>query len=250
MDDVGQLLEHLREGFLEDMPLRVQKIEAEVMLSEKVSSYDELFRMVHSLKGTAGSYSFYEITKIAHGMEDVMLALLKKGEFGSRPSIDILLKFIDIIRETTTSLIESGSAPLDIDERVEALRAVIFKENINILVVEPSKLYASLIEYSLQKLAANFTFKHDGLSALDSLLLNKYDLLITSMECQHLNGDALTAAVRLLHNFNKHIRVILITSHAPEQIKNQEHFDAILDRKSIKEGKLEKIIEQLLTIDS
>lgn len=112
-------------------------------------------------------------------------------------------------------------------------------------MVEPSKLYAGLIEYSLQKLSADFTFKHDGLPALDSLLLNKYDLLITSLECPQLNGDALTAAVRLLHNFNKHIKVILITSRVPDQINNKEHFDAILDRKMIKEGKLEKIIGTL-----
>lgn len=242
MDDVGQLLEHLREGFLEEMPVRVQKIENEVMLSENTALYDELYRMLHSLKGTAGSYSYLDITKVAHSMEDVLLALIKRGEFGSRSSIDILLKFIDVLRDTTASLIETGAAPLDIDERLESLRAIIFKENINVLVVEPSKLYASLIEYSLQKLTANFTFKHDGMSALDSLLLNKYDLLITSLECPHLNGDALTAAVRLLHNFNKHIKVILITSREPDQINNKEHFDAILDRKTIKEGKLEKII--------
>lgn len=78
MDDVGQLLEHLRQGFLEEMPVRVQKIEYEVMMSENTASYDELYRMLHSLKGTAGSYSYHDITKVAHSMEDVLLALIKK----------------------------------------------------------------------------------------------------------------------------------------------------------------------------
>lgn len=246
MDDIGQLLEHLREGFLEEMPVRVQSIEDKVMSSENTASYDELFRMLHSLKGTAGSYSYLDITKVTHSMEDVLLALLKKGEFGTRSTVDTLLKFIDILRDTTVALIESGVAPSDIDVRLENLRTTIFKENANVLVVEPSKLYAGLIEHSLQKLAANVTFKQDGLSALHNLLSNKYDVLITSLESPYLNGDALTAAVRLLHNFNRQIKVILITSRNPDQIHNKAQFDAILDRKLIKQGKLEQIIETMI----
>jgi len=242
MSDVNDILEHLREGFLDDMPARIDKIEDEVMSSNRVNSYDELFRMVHSLKGTAGSYDYHVITKIAHSMEDVMQFLMQKDEFGTKSTVDILLNFIDILRDTTESLISSKVEPLDIDDRLLVLRNQVFKEVLNILVVEPSKLYASMVEYALQDMPVNLTFKDDGLQALENLILNKYDLLITSLECSRLNGDALTAALRLVHNFNRRIKAVLITSREEDKLENKNDFDAILDRKMIKDGKLKEII--------
>ena len=243
---VTDLLEHLRDGFLSDMPERVTKIEDEVMSSRDAGSYDELFRMVHSLKGSAGSYSFHEITKIAHGMEDVMLALMERDEFNETSALDILLQFIDILRDTTESLISTKNAQLDIDERLEVLRGQIFTEALNVLVVEPSKLYASMVQYSLEDMSINFTFTQDGLQGLDNLLAQKYDLLITSLESTRLNGDALVAALRLVNNFNKHIKIILITSRDADKIANKDDFDAIFDRKSIKNGGLKEIVEEIM----
>jgi len=246
MNDVNDILEHLRRGFLDDMPARINKIEDEVMSSNRVNSYDELFRRVHSLKGTAGSYNYHVITKIAHSMEDAMQFLMQRDKFGTKSTADILLHYIDILRDTTESLISSKIEPLDIDERLLVLREQLFKDVINILVVEPSKLYISMIEYALQGMPVNLTFKEDGLQALENLILNKYDLLIASLECSRLNGDALTAALRLVHNFNRKIKVVLVTSREQSKLENKENFDAILDRKMIKEGKLKEIINTFI----
>ena len=243
---VTDLLEHLREGFLDDLPERIIKIEDKIMSSREGDSYDELFRMVHSLKGSAGSYNFHEITKIAHDMEDVMLTLMQRGQINKPSTLEILLKFIDVLRDATNSLIETKTILIGIDERLEILRRQIFEEELNILVVEPSKLYASMVEYSLEGLSINFTFSQNGLEALDSLLFHKYDLLITSLESSRLNGDALVAALRLVNNFNKHIKVILITSRSMDKIANKDDFDAILDRKSIKAGALTEIVKKML----
>jgi len=249
-NSVSNILEHLREGFLEDMPLRINKIEEQVMSSESANRYDELFRMVHSLKGSAGSYNFHILTKIAHNMEDVMLSLMQQNEFGTPATVELLLKYIDILRETTDSLISSEPVPLDIDERLDFLRLKIFKDKINILVVEPSRLCQNLVEHSLENISANFTFIDDGLAGLNNLLLNKYDLLITSLECPRLNGDALVAALRLVHNYNKNIKVILVSSREQDKISNKDEFDVILDRKTIKDGGLYKIIENLMGLQS
>lgn len=245
-DSVSDILEQLRQGFLDDMPVRVDKIEDEIMSSKDADTYDELFRMVHSLKGSAGSYNFHVITKIAHDMEGVMLELMQKNQFGSEATIDLLLKFIDILRDTTAALSESNTAPLDIDERLEFIRSQVFTERLQVLVVEPSKLYASMIRHSMESLPISFTFTQDGFQALENLLLNKYDLLITSLESTRLNGDALVAALRLVHNFNRKIKTILITSRSKDKILNKDDFDEILDRKMIKDGVLKKIASNML----
>ena len=246
MSDVSDLLEHLREDFLDDLPARVNLIEDEVMSSKNTDSYDELFRMVHSLKGSAGSHNFYVVTKIAHDMEDVMLTLMQRNEFGTSDTVDLLLKFIDILRDTIELLRVTKSEALDIDERLDFLRGQVFGDDLKILVVEPSKLYVSMIEHSMQGMPINFTFVPDGLQGLDNLLLNKYDLLITSFESSRLNGDALVAALRLVHNFNRKIKVILITSQAKDKIVNKDDFDEILDRNAIKNGGLKTIVEDMI----
>ena len=245
-ESVTELLEHLREGFLDDLPNRINEIEDEVMSSKNSDSYDKLFRMVHSLKGSAGSYNFHVVTKIAHSMEDVMLALMQRNQFGTSPTIDLLLKFIDIMRDTVDSLAATDEAPRDVDERLDGLREQVFTEKLKILIVEPSKLHASLIEHTLRSLPVDFTFAADGMQALDTLLLNKYDLLITSLESPRLNGDALVAALRLVRNFNRDIKTILITSRDTAKIANKQDFNEILDRKEVKDGGLKLIVDSML----
>jgi len=244
---VTELLEQLREGFLDDLPARVNEIEDEVMSSKDSDSYDKLFRMVHSLKGSAGSYNFHVVTKVAHSMEDVMLAFMQRNQFGTTPTIDFLLKYIDVMRDTVDSLAATDEAPQDVDERLNNLREQVFTETLKILIVEPSKLYASLIGHTLFSLPVDLTFTTNGMQALDNLLLNKYDLLITSLESPRLNGDALVAALRLMRNFNQDIKTILVTSRDASKIANKDDFEEILDRKDVKDGGLKVIVDRMLS---
>lgn len=247
---VADLLAQLHQGFLEDLPARIDKIESEIMSSHDADTYDELFRMVHSLKGSAGTYNFYEISNIAHSMEDVMMTLMQKQQFSSPSTVQILLKFIDLLRDTTESLKDTKSAPRDLDENLAKLRQQVFGEKIKVLVVEPSKLYASLIAHSLDNLSIDFTFVSDGLQALENLLMNKYDLLVSALETPRLNGDALVAALRLVHNFNKDIEVFLITSRSRDNISNPDDFNAIVDRKAVKDGGLMELVNKVIAAQS
>lgn len=247
---ITDLLAQLHQSFLEDLPARIDKIEAEIMASGDSDSYDELFRMVHSLKGSAGTYNFYGISDIAHSMEDVMLTLMQKQQFSSSSTVQILLKFIDLFRDTTESLKESKPAHHELEKRLAQLRQQVFCEQFKILVVEPSNLYARLIEHSLDGLSVDFTFVADGIHALESLLINKYDLLISSLETPRLNGDALVAALRLTRNFNKEIEVALITSRAREDIANPDDFNVIVDRNTVKDGGLKKWVNRVIAVKS
>ncbi len=242
-DAITALLDNLREAFLEEMPSRIDAIEQEVMGLPESENHDELFRIVHSLKGSAGTHNLHVLGKIAHDMEDVLLSLLQQQQLHHHASLRLLLDYIDIFRDATAALLQTDTAPLDVDERLQALRQQVFAEKPNILVVEPSKMYASMVEYSLQSLAVNLTYVDDGLPALEHLLLNKYDVLISSMECPRLNGDALIAALRLTHNFNRDIKAVLITSRDMGSMAEETGFDVILDRKAVKEGRLHEVIQ-------
>ncbi len=243
---VKELLENLRESFLAEMPSRIDDIEREVMALPETDEHEELFRLVHSLKGSAGTHSLHGITKIAHDMEEVMLSLMKQGQLASEATRKILLEYIDIFRDTTASLQETDSNALDMDEWLTRLRQSVLEDKLQVLVVEPSRLYAGMIAYNLEGLAANITYVEDGLPALEHLLLNHYDVLICSMECPRLNGDALLAALRLAHSPNRDIKAILVTSRDAGQIRNHDDFNVILARHGLREGKLKDEIEQII----
>lgn len=88
------------------------------------------------------------------------------------------------------------------------------------------------------------------MQALENLLINNYDLLISSFETPRLNGDVLVAALRLSRNFNKEIEIILITSRAREDIANPDDFNAIVDRNAVKDGGLKKWVNQVMAAQS
>lgn len=243
---LAEKLDKLREGFLEELPSRVDFIEDDVLSLKNNESHDELFRKVHSLKGSAGTHGFQIITKIAHHMEDEMLRLVQKKMFNSSSAVDTLLKFIDLLRSTISAFSQNNQPPDDIEEQLDALLSQSHNKELNILVVDPSKVYASLIEYSLGDLAVNFTFVRDGLAALENLLISKYDLLITSLECSRLRGDSLVAALRLANNFNANMKVILITSCEKDKITNNKDFNFILDRNVVQDGSLTKIVSEMI----
>lgn len=207
-------------------------------------SNDELFRLVHSLKGTAGSYNFHVISKICHHLEDIMMSLMQRHEFYNSSTVSILLKYIDLL-STTTSLIQSKSSFDDVDGMLNALSEENTDKMLNILIVEPSKAYASLIEHILAALPVKINYVPDGILALENLLNYPYDLLITSMESPRLNGDALVAALRL-GQLNKDIKVVLITSRAKDKIANNDDFDLTLEREGIKDGSLKTVVEKML----
>ena len=81
---------------------------------------------------------------------------------------------------------------------------------------------------------------------LENLLINQYDLLISSLETPRLNGDALVAALRLARNNNKNIDAILITSRSREAIANPDDFTAIVDRKAVKDGGLKQLVNKAM----
>jgi len=243
---VSELLDGLRNNFLEELPSRINLIEDNILSLKNNNSYDELFRVIHSLKGSAGSYNLHEITKITHHLEDVMLYFAQKKILSAESSIDILLEYIDILQKTTTGLLENKTVFSNIEQLLSELYIRVFNETYEVLVVESSRSYSQLIENNLRGLPIQLTFATDGLLALEKLLVKKYSLLITSMETPPLNADALIAALRCTHSVNRDINALLITSYKLSNIQNKPMFLSILEKNIVKDNNLKKVVKKLL----
>ena len=74
-----------------------------------VETLNDVFRVVHTLKGTAGCLGFHHIEKIAHTGEN-LLSLLRDGTIPSSPAIaDGLLKLSDALRAMLGAIESTGS---------------------------------------------------------------------------------------------------------------------------------------------
>ena len=240
---VEQLLETLRKSYLEELPSKIEDIESEVLELTQTEHHDELYRLVHSMKGTAGSHDFHIVTSICHYFEDTVVSLMKADELYTPNGVARLLEYVDLLKSTTAELQDNHNPEEHVNrvlEKMASSRDVIQYE---VLVVEPSPLYSKLIEMNFDSDNVNLTIVRDGLRALENLLHRKYDLLITSLQTSLLSADALLSAIRIDHGKNRDIPAILITSSDHGKIASKELFTRIFDRSAVKDGKLKKLLE-------
>ncbi len=221
-----QLLRQLQANYLAELPERVSQLEQMAMgLGDEgdfTERFNEFYRKVHSLKGTAGTYGVHIVTKICHQLEERLNALS-----GTKPAdmdvfLDGCLAYIDIMTTATQMIVEGRADYTSIEAKLAALqdsdakasdetRAASVK-HLRGLLVESSKVNNALYLNALKSLPIDFTIIDDGYGSLQLLLEEHYDVLITGYETRGLNGAALIAAVRLSEGVNQYIHAILVRS--------------------------------------
>lgn len=84
---------------------------------------DELFRLVHTLKGNSGLFDFPEMTRVLHGAEDLM-DTVRDGRIGySRSLADPLLEAMDFVSGLLDEILAGGDGnlPADADRTAAAV---------------------------------------------------------------------------------------------------------------------------------
>lgn len=222
-----ELLAELQRGYLATLPNQFDELELLVLAFEKTPSdreiYSNLFRRIHSLKGSAGTYGFHIVTWICHQLEDE-LTLMDPANPTTKPDqSNVLLEHVDLLRRTLPALRrndhEFGQAETELGE----LKAKAAGFSAQCLIVDSSNLGRHMCQNALAGLKIQIKLETTGLVALERLLREKFDCLITTYEVGRLNGIALIAANKLAQSINRDIPTILVTSrsdvNAPPALK-------------------------------
>jgi CheY-like chemotaxis protein/HPt (histidine-containing phosphotransfer) domain-containing protein len=215
------LLAELMAEFLDELPGRCNALEDAVMALEggNAGAFDELFRQVHSLKGTGGGVGIPIITTICHQFESFIGEAKQRFD---RKAANTSLAFIDLLRKTIPA---SGREPAEIgaiEHALNELRMVSLSGRASILVVEPSNTVRRLYQKEFSDPSTQVHFLKGGLEALERLLHEPFDLLVISRELPDLNAQAVVAALREARCRNSEIPVILVSSNTtpvPEHLK-------------------------------
>ena len=124
MDDY---IKSLLKDFFEEAFDMLDRLEQNILILDKdrnnTDAVQEIFRAVHTLKGSAGAVELFDTQKYAHRFED-LLDLIRNNEIKvDDKTVDILLKGIDILKELINSASEEKEYSGNIEEEIKNLEA-------------------------------------------------------------------------------------------------------------------------------
>lgn len=232
--NVEKLLESIRENFLAELPERCDDLESMVLNLASADTfsqaYDDLYRKVHSLKGSSGTHGLGMLTLISHQFEDLLSSVDQDFSKVTEPVVDTSLKYVDLLRNTAQAIQRGGQDAKVINDELESLKFSVFQGEFSCLVVEKSKMLARVTQHALSSLPVVVTVVDNGLTALERLLNEKFDILISSKELPVLNGVALASAVRYAEGINEEIYAVLLTSKSDYRSPDDGLIDVVLHK--------------------
>ena len=122
MDDY---IKSLLKDFFEEAFDMLDRLEQNILILDKdrnnTDAIQEIFRAVHTLKGSAGAVELFDTQKYAHRFED-LLDLIRNDQIKvDDKTIDILLKGIDILKELINGASEEKEYSGNIEEEIKNL---------------------------------------------------------------------------------------------------------------------------------
>lgn len=122
MDDY---IKSLLKDFFEEAFDMLDRLEQNILILDKdrnnTDAIQEIFRAVHTLKGSAGAIELFDTQKYAHRFED-LLDLIRNNQIKvDDKTIDILLKGIDILKELINGASEEKEYSGNIEEEIKNL---------------------------------------------------------------------------------------------------------------------------------
>jgi two-component system chemotaxis sensor kinase CheA len=106
----------------------VEQLEQLILDGEKVngleSSIDEIFRIMHTIKGSASMMLFNNIASVAHSIEDIFYCLReeKPRDVDFSKLTDIVLESIDFIKGEVTKIQSGNTSDDDAPELIETIK--------------------------------------------------------------------------------------------------------------------------------
>ncbi|NWF66535.1 MAG: chemotaxis protein CheA [Campylobacterales bacterium] len=144
--------EKLKEIFIEEANEIIEKLDVDIIEFEQNPSekaiLHELFRGVHTLKGSANSFGFTRLGEFVHHFEDVLDFYRNSDIEVSSETIDVFLEAVDIIKEVLVyEITQSDGLPENYEKCLQDIRAVLNEEPVEKSNKSLNKLNDLAIEF-------------------------------------------------------------------------------------------------------
>lgn len=225
-DMLQKMLRQLRNVFLEEMAERLDMIDNMLLTMEKQHAatdegFNDLYRSIHSIKGSGGTHGIHVISTICHQFEDQLNTVTDHLSELPPEFFDRAFDYIGLIRAAVDQARRGADSFPEIEKKLLELHGKTFAVEHSLLLVDAARFGAKLYAQALSDLPVHIVVMDNGYDALLRVLNEPFDVLITSLELPVLNGRALIGALRLSGSRNRNIRTILLTSN-PELEKHKQ----------------------------
>ena len=206
------LLKQLRDEFVAEFPERCDALEESVLSFEqgREGAFDDIYRKVHSLKGSGSQFGFSVVTSICHQFE----SFLSAGFNTEQLSMSYALSYVDLLKQVAEIITEDGASTQSIEHELDELRKSSLPGRATVMLIEPSASRRKLCQGVLAQLGVRIVVQDRGMAALEQMLHEPFDLVVAARELPDLNTVAVVAALRESSGKNKHVPVILVSSNS------------------------------------
>ena len=225
LDAFQTLLAAMRNEFLAELPERCDRCDDLILTLERSpddhEAFNDLYRGVHSLKGSGGTHGLGIITTLCHQLENLLTETNDRRGFGVTFATQALA-YVDLLRQVATIARLDKPDYSGVESELDRLRQQALQSRKAGLIVEASTMMSGLYQKALEKLPLQLTLVDSGLSALGRLLREPFDFVIVGGELKDLNGIALVSALRASNKQNQNIPAILVSSQrvtVPEHVR-------------------------------
>lgn len=219
-------LDEFKEEFLSTVVDEVHNIESSVLKLEKKSGEElsdqlyDIFRRVHSLKGSSGVYEFHMLAIIFHRFEDY-LNLKIKGKVNDE-FIDFCLRYLDIIKNCVADYKSKNS---ELDKYSSVIEDLLLQDKRTagkIALVDSTQSIRKIFSKITDDNNLDLTLLANGESALHRLIHERFDLIVVSRNIDIVDGDSLLKGLRVMKNINQKTPMILISSDDDKDLKDKD----------------------------
>lgn len=248
---IENLLNDLRNNYLAELPSRFDELDNLILgfdhTDKPAENYENLYRNVHSIKGSAGTHTLHIISTICHDFEDQLSLHQNNITELDRTEIDCWLRYVDLLRKAHALFLNENADLPSIEHELQSLRTSNNQKiTYRCLLVAPTKLQRQICESVLAENNTSLAVAGDGYEALGRLLASNYDFLITNHEISMLNGLALIAATRMGSHSNRDIQSVLLTSNDNLTLNRRIDPDYILIKNSQLTENLVTVVDEIL----
>ena len=230
-DEIAEILAKMKDKYLDELSLKMDEVEENIIAFEKdqnpINIFDEIFRQIHTLKGSSGTYGIHELSRVFHQMEDFLSELADRNLKIEPLDIDFMLQCVDVIR----SYKDSDSGKQKFQNSIEnILKKGDEQRKSNVLIIENSRLTINMIRNILADLPIKIASVNSGLEAISRLHLENFQIVITAFEMSLIDGAGIIAAARQSSAWNKNSFYIMMTSKENIIFSNNAKPDLILKK--------------------
>lgn len=218
MRNAETILAELKATYIKSFDSKVDELEQLILGLEEnkdfANTFESLFRHIHNIKGTAGTFGFSILANICHQMEDFLSIRVTSTKHQKKRTVDVLFQYLDLLAETAVACENE-----QVDQ--ELVEQILDKINKSTQQFTNKCLCVGFNHSTLHQIIKEITdgqniqtvFVENAIMALERLLYEHFDILITQRENIDLKGESLIAAIRFNKAKNANIKSILVTSN-------------------------------------